>query len=261
MKIVSTHIYPIKSLQGISLPSAKLLERGIEFDRRWMLVDENDLFVTQRTLSALALYSVGLLNDSLQVTSPNGDIIYIPFKPTGSKHLVSVWDDKVEAIEVSTQISNWFSSQLNKKVKLVYMPDNSTRLIDSNYASNNESVSFADAYPLLIVNTASFENLNLKLKNKITIDRFRANIVVEGSTPFEEDEWHQAAMGSSKVEIVKKCARCVMVNIDPATATKETEVLSILSEYRKKDNKVFFGVNALVLKIGIFNVGDELLLD
>lgn len=259
MEIVSIHIYPIKSLHGISLPSAKLLGRGLEFDRRWMLVDDNNLFVTQRSLSALALYSVKLFKDSLQVFSPSGDSISIPSNPTGGKCSVSVWKDEVEAIEVSAEVSNWFSSQVNQKLKLVYMPDYSNRFIEKNNSSSDGVVSFADAYPLLLLNSASFNDLNKKLKNKISIDRFRPNLVVNGSVAFEEDNWHRISVGESKIEVVKKCARCVMVNIDPITATKETEVLSVLSEYRKKANKVFFGVNALVQQTGAIEVGDELI--
>lgn len=260
MKIVSLHVYPIKSLGGISLQSSKLLNRGLEHDRRWMLVDENGVFLSQRQYPKLALFSLSIDENHLVVKSGlNNTTCQIPFNPTGERIEVQIWDDSAQAIEVNVDVSKWFSEQLKQPIRLVYMPDDTKRLVDTRYAFKSEVVSFADGYPLLVVNMASLDNLNDKLKSTIDVARFRPNLVVNGSVAFEEDNWHRISVGESKIEVVKKCARCVMVNIDPITATKETEVLSVLSEYRKKANKVFFGVNALVQQTGAIEVGDELI--
>ena len=257
MKIQSLHIYPIKSLGGISLPYAEVLERGLAFDRRWMLVDANGVFITQRKYPSLALISVELSSNHLLVHSNRGASLQVPLNPEGEQIEVTVWDDTVNAIEVSTEVSKWFSSQLKQAVKLVYMPDDSQRMIDPKYAKNEESVSFADGYPILITNTASLEDLNKKLESKISMERFRPNMVVNGQVAFEEDNWYNLAIGNTKLEVVKRCARCVMVNINPENAIKETKVLQALSTYRKKNNKVYFGVNALVQEMGEVKVGDD----
>lgn len=259
MKIVSLHIYPIKSLQGISLHSSKLLSRGLEFDRRWMLVDMNGLFITQRQIPQLALFSIEIMDNYLLVQSFfKNESKRIPFIPERDKLEVKVWEDVVQAIEVSKDVSQWFSIQLDQHVKLVYMPNDSKRLADRENVSSSEVVSFADAFPLLIANIASLKDLNSRLENKINIDRFRPNVVVNGGVAFEEDNWSGISIGNSKIKVVKKCARCVVVNIDPATAKKENEVLRVLSNYRTKKNHVYFGVNALVQKTGFIHVGNEL---
>lgn len=260
MKIISIYIYPIKSLGGISVQTSTLLERGLEFDRRWMIVDSNGVFVTQRQFPALVLFSVSITDLGLSIQNGNkSNIVQIPLDPLGKKVEVKVWDDFVRATEVSEEVSEWFSNQLNQDVRLVFMGKDSNRLIDTKYANHNETVSFADGYPVLIANTASMDDLNLRLENKISIERFRPNIVVLGNEAFEEDKWTNITLGNSRVKVVKKCARCVMVNINPNTAVKEKEVLQKLSTYRKEGAKVLFGVNALIIQEGNIQVGDELL--
>jgi len=258
MKVVSIHIYPIKSLGGISLQSAKVLGRGLEYDRRWVLIDKKGMFQSQRTFPNMALFSISITQESLRVKAPDDSVLSIPFKPEGEKRIVKIWNDEVRGVEVSPQISSWFSKRLGKEVYLVKMTEETNRLIDVRYASNAETVSFADGYPLLLANTASVDDLNEKLVNPVEVDRFRPNIVVEGHRPFEEEVWKQLTIGAAQIEVVKKCARCVVVNIDPQTAVKGKEVLQSLSNYRKTGNKVHFGVNALVHKEGVIKVGDRL---
>jgi len=68
-KLILTHIYiyPIKSLGGISLQSVKVKERGLQHDRRWMLVDKNGMFLTQREHPQMALLQVNINDDVLEV--------------------------------------------------------------------------------------------------------------------------------------------------------------------------------------------------
>jgi len=259
MHIDSLFIYPIKSLGGILLQSANLLERGFEYDRRWMLVDANGVFLTQREFPILALFSTQIgVNHILVKSKLSGDKVSVPLIPEGKEEImVTVWDDKVPAVEVSLEVSTWFSNEIGKAIRLVYMPDNSERLIDANYANNSEIVSFADGYPVLVANTTSLYELNSRLNQSVTIDRFRPNIVVAGERPFEEDDWKSITIGTIQLSLVKKCARCVMVNINPNTAEKETSVLSVLASFRKKNNSVFFGINGFAKVGGIINVGDK----
>lgn len=258
MKIKSIHIYPIKSLAGIALQTSNVQERGLEHDRRWLLVDAKGLFQSQRDFPQMALFEVFLKTEFLLVKAPDGAELQVPFVPVGGRMTVSIWDDVVEGVEVSSKISKWFSAHLGKEVHLIKMISETNRLIDLRYASNAETVSFADGYPILLTNTASLTNLNEKLSNPIEMNRFRPNIIIDGQVPFEEDNWTNLSIGTAKIEVVKRCARCVVVNIDPKTADKDKEVLQTLYQYRKTGNKVQFGVNALIHKNGIITVGDEL---
>ena len=97
MTLSEIWIYPIKSLSGIRLTRAEVEEKGLKYDRRWMIIDENGVFVTQRTLYKMALIGVELLSDGL-IISYRPEInnwIFVPFQPV-SANLVSVtiWTTK-----------------------------------------------------------------------------------------------------------------------------------------------------------------------
>lgn len=258
MQVIDLIIYPIKSMGGISLKSAQLEERGLAYDRRWMLVDESGLFVSQRKYPKLALFHISIEDRSLLVLNKStGNQISIPLTPQGNSIQVRIWDDVIEATEVSGTISKWFSSEIGIDVKLVFMPENTRRRVDVKYAHNDEIVSFADGYPLLVVNTASLHDLNRKLEQSVRMDRFRPNIIIDGANPFEEDNWREILINSQRVKLVKKSARCVMVDNDPITAVKSGQVLKTLSNYRKENNKVYFGINGLISMPGVIEIGDR----
>ena len=262
MTLSEIWIYPIKSLSGIRLTRAEVEEKGLKYDRRWMIIDENGVFVTQRTLYKMALIGVELLSDGL-IISYRPEInnwIFVPFQPV-SANLVSVtiWDDEVEAITVSDEADKWLSRVLTKNVRLVIMPESTQRKADPKYAKNEENVSFADGFPFLIISQASLDNLNSHLPEPIEMKRFRPNFVVTGTAPHEEDEWKIIQIGNIKFDIVKPCARCVLTTVDPKTGEKGSEPLKTLSTYRRVNNKILFGQNVVARDFGTINEGDRLI--
>ena len=265
MNIKSLHIYPIKSLGGISLNESKLTSRGLYLDRRYMLVDEGFKFLTQREHPQMALFNLRIQDDLILVDyqKQEGAGISFSINEIGNPltQSVEVWDSKVTASNVSKYLDDWFSKQLGIKCHLVYMPDDSIRPVKPKYIKN-EIVSFADGYPFLFTNTASLAMLNEKLEHPVSMDRFRANIVVEGKTAFEEDEWTVFKISNHQFTTPKKCGRCQVVNIDPKTGLYTKEVLKTLSTFRKEGNKVLFGMNGCWLnkmdEDAIIRVGDTL---
>jgi len=259
MKVSGLYIYPIKSLGGISVTSAKTLTEGLEYDRRWMLVDADGRFFTQREHPHLALFGTKLHKDQLQITY-QGDELTIPLAQHDDTDLrVSVWSSKLKASQVSADASSWFSDHLDAEVKLVRMTTDSKRpkrLFTEPYKTQ---VSLADGYPYLILGTASMNELNNKLSSPLSMDRFRANIIVDTSEPHEEDTWKEEfTLGETTMKVIKPCARCVMTTIDQKTAAQGKEPLKTLATYRKKRNKIWFGANAICLKEGEISVGDSL---
>lgn len=259
-KLSEIFIYPIKSLGGISVKEAEVTDRGLKFDRRWMLVDFNGKFLTQRTHPQMALIKVDLSKDTLFFRNiKNTDQFSVGInEATGKKIDSVVWDDKVELIQVNTIADEWFSQALNIKCKLVFMPDETRRAVDNKYAKNSEITSLSDGYPFLIIGQASLDDLNIKLQEKIPMNRFRPNLVFTGGTPFEEDEMKKFAIGDLVFYGVKPCGRCVVTTIDQNTAQKSDEPLRTLSSYRTFGNKVNFGMNLLHEGSGKIRVGDEI---
>lgn len=251
-------IYPIKSLGGIRLTEAIAEEKGFEHDRRWMLVDEAGVFITQRKHPDLALLKVALGENALLVINQrSGEGIEIPFvTETGEAVSVTVWDDEMPAKAVDPRFDGWFSDFLGFPVRLVRMPETTQRKVDPKYAVNAESVSFADGMPYLIIGQASLDDLNSRLAAPVPMDRFRPNIVFSGGPAFSEDSLRKIKIGDLEFQIVKPCARCVMTTVDQATGEKGKEPLRTLSSYRTLNGKVYFGQNVVALQSGKIKVGD-----
>lgn len=252
-------IYPIKSLQGISLPSARMLPKGLQYDRRFMLVDNENTFITQRVHSILALFRLALTETYVQVTYER-DTLKVPLHPTltGNTFQATIWDDRITVQEVSTETSEWFSKHLGFSCKLVFFPEENSRPVDKKYHVNHEDVSLADAYPALIIGQASLDDLNTRLSTPVPMNRFRPNFVFTGGKPFEEDNWREFRIGRNRFVAVKPCARCVLTTIDQETAFTSKEPLKTLSSYRMKNNKVLFGQNLVALDFDNVMVGDNI---
>jgi len=263
MTLTQINIYPIKSLAGIGLTIANAYEKGLEYDRRWMLIDEDNKFMTQRLLPELVLFKTQIIENNIVVFhkySPE-NILKIPLNIlNGNSFEVKIWGDIVTVIHYNLEADNWFKKILNIKCKLVFLPEKNTRFVDVNFAQNNEMVSLADGYPFLIIGENSLNNLNQKLNDKILMNRFRPNFVFSGGEPFCEDDWVNFSIGTAIFASVKPCARCVVTTINQENGIKEKEPLKTLATYRMINNKVNFGQNVLLKKLGTVAVGDEIIL-
>jgi uncharacterized protein YcbX len=252
-------VYPVKSLGGISLTSATVTDRGLQYDRRWMLVDEAGQFMTQRTVSAMALLATEITPAGVRVYHKESrDEVLIPFETSGPGLMVQVWSSRCKAIIVDERINTFFSDVLSKSCKLVYMPLSTNRRVDGRYAFNKESTTFTDGYPFLLIGQSSLDDLNSRLEDTLPINRFRPSIVFTGGVAYEEDTMARFSINNISFFGVKLCARCIVTTIDQDNATKSKEPLSTLSSYRKVNNKIYFGQNLLHKGEGIISVGDAI---
>ena len=259
--VQNLYLYPIKSLGGISVQEAKVEERGFKYDRRWMLVDPSGEFLTQRQHPQLALLQVALGESELTVFSkvdPSREISFDLEMNSGKEMQVKVWGDEVAALQVAPAVSAWFSDFLGMDVELVVMPESSHRKLDPRYAVQEESVSFADGMPYVIIGQASLDELNGRLADPVGMDRFRPNLVFSGGDAYAEDQFKRLQIGEVDFQVVKPCARCVMITVDQEKGAKGKEPLATLATYRSLGSKVYFGQNAVALTQGIVRVGDPI---
>src|SRR5687768_1169541 len=248
LKLSEIWIYPIKSLGGIRLPQASVMEKGLAYDRRWMLVDENGVFMTQRNNPSMALFKLKIEKEELIIVfGPKSISHSIPLHPSRleKNENVIIWDDTVTACEVSKESSAWFSDILGSACRLVYFPEENARAVDAAYKVNNEHVSLADGYPFLIIGQESLNFLNSKLAQPIPMNRFRPNFVFTGGEPNEEDTWRNFTIGDNRFVGVKPCGRCAIPTINQETAEKSDEPTRTLATYRRNENKILFGQNLL----------------
>jgi uncharacterized protein YcbX len=252
------YIYPIKSLAGIPVQSAKAEEMGFKNDRRWMLIDENNQFITQRNHPNLSQFYPKIKEDKIEILHHDNKHEFSISESLGEPIFSKVWDDESKVVEVNKATSKWFSEALGFTCKLVKILDKGDRKHNSTKLDKTLNVSLADGYPYLLVGSESLEFLNEKLEEKITIKRFRPNIVISTELPHEEDLFNTFQIGNVKFQNAKPCGRCVMINNNPMTGIMLKEPLKTLSTYRKVDNSVLFGTNIFCLNEGIITVGDDL---
>jgi uncharacterized protein YcbX len=251
-------IYPVKGLGGIHLQEARALTSGFEFDRRWMLVDADGKFVSQRTVPKMALFSQKIENDQLYITFGESTFNFPLSSGTDERVDAKVWDDTAVTKIVSKEASQWFSDQINHSFRLVRMADENARIHYSKTIMSDLSVSLADGYPYLLIGEESLRNLNIKMSSPVKMSRFRPNIVVTTSAAHEEDTWGQLSIGTALFRNIKPCGRCNVITIDQENANIHPETLQVLTTYRKSNNNILFGTNMTCIKEGHLSVGDPI---
>jgi uncharacterized protein YcbX len=266
--VESLWIYPIKGMAGIEVKSSDFNNLGFTFDRRWMLVDEKGVFISQREFGKMTRFRTKLESHHLQVTNPRGNSLQIPMSAARRfDRNVRVWGSSCRADSYGKEIDEFFSEALEKKCHLVKIAKDFKRTIAPYYSVNpGDSVSFADGFPFLITTTASLEDLSSRVGAEIPMDRFRSNIIIRNEVPFDEDSWRTLSIGSHIFQLVKPCARCVVTTIDQSTGeSPDGEPLKTLSKFRTTKragkSKVLFGQNAIAEdQEGRISINDEVML-
>lgn len=259
MPVVSQlYIYPVKSLGGIAVQQWPVDATGLRYDRRWMIVDSLGNFLSQRRLAQMALIKTRMDSNQLWLSAPEHGEIGIPLSASdGERVSVRVWDDQCLAHTVSADVDAWLSTYLQQACRLVYHPDDQRRAVDPDYAQASDQTAFSDGFPFLLASEASLQHFNQHSCLDIGMARFRPNIVVSDCEAYAEDRWRQIRINSLGFRLPKPCSRCAIPGIDPDTAETQPAVLSALAKWRKWNNKVYFGQNALHDDIGMLSVGDE----
>lgn len=258
--VSSLHLYPVKSCRAMELTEMELDDRGAKEDRRWMIVDGEGVFQTQREHPRLALVVVELTGRGITLSAPNQSSIEIerPVDP-GSDFVTQVWGDDARVRPAAPAANEWISEYLHVPARLVHLPDDAVRVMRDEYRRGIEGprrVPLSDSAPILITNRASIEDLNTRLTTPLLMNRFRPNIVVSGIPPFAEDDWRTIRIGDVTFEVAKPCARCATTTVDQATAARGVEPLRTLATFRRKGSLVMFGQNIVHLAPGLLRVGD-----
>ncbi|MEQ8712162.1 MAG: MOSC domain-containing protein [Cyclobacteriaceae bacterium] len=259
--LTDIYIYPIKSMGGIRLESSVCEGRGLQYDRRWMLIDPTGKFVSQREHAHLCLIKLSLSSDGFRL-SYNDEHREIPRILSGTDYSeVQVWGDTCKAIIHDSEINAWLSQILDLDVRLVYQVDEDNRHVDPAFAKNGEVNSLSDGYPYLVLGQSSLDLLNEKLAEPILINRFRPNLVFSGSEPHEEDQWADFSIGHAKFYGAKPCSRCQVPTINQESGVMGKEPTRTLARYRNFDHKIKFGMNVLCSQEGTIAVGDQILFE
>ncbi|WP_369381445.1 MOSC domain-containing protein [Streptomyces sp. cg36] len=259
------NVYPVKSAGGFRLDEAEIEPWGPAGDRRWMVVDATGKAVTQRERARLALAAAGALpGGGVRLSAPGRADLDVPVpEPIGAVG-VTLFGKKVKAIPAAESAHQWFSGHLGVEVRLVHLDDPATRRpIDPDFALPGEAVSFADGFPLLVTAVASLDALNALVaqgahphEGPLPMNRFRPNVVVDGTEAWAEDHWSRIAIGDLTFRVAKPCGRCVITTTDQETAGRGREPLRTLGRHRRFGTKLVFGQNVVPERPGVIRTGD-----
>jgi uncharacterized protein len=257
MEVASLHIYPVKSLRGIDVDTAVMEKRGFRYDRRWMIVGQDGVFFTQRKIARMALFDTDLTSSALRIGVSGMRDLEAPLKPQGQKRMVKVWRSWVSATQVWEEADAWLTEAMGTPCSLVRLSESSRRTAKGPDARSTDIVGFADSNPILLASESSLHDLNKRLQKPLPMVRFRPNIVVRGSDPWREDDWHSVQLGQRvRLRQTRLCGRCIVTTIDPATAELSDEPLRTLATFRRQGKNVIFGTHFAPDGLGAVSIGD-----
>ncbi|KAM7524747.1 hypothetical protein LguiA_014649 [Lonicera macranthoides] len=292
-KVKSIFIYPVKSCLGISLSQAPLTPTGFRWDREWVVVNSNGKAFSQKFEPKLALIEVELPNEAfceggwepsndsfLVINAPGMETLKVSLSRAREISVgVSVgplgWEWSGSALDEGDESSNWFSDFLGKPSRLLrFNKDSESRPVNAQYAPGF-NVMFSDGFPFHLLSQGSMDELNKLLKDPVSVNRFRPNILVDGCEPFSEDLWKEIRINNLKFQSVMLCPRCKVITINQENAIPGREPNETLKKFRAdtvlslnlKQGKVYFG-QFLVCKESpnagegkIIEVGDPIFVD
>lgn len=256
IEVAALQIYPIKSCRPTTVDNWAVEQRGFRHDRRWMIIDKDGRFRTRREMPILARIEPHIQRDTLTLKKEGLKEISVPLIPEGPEIDVQIWNATPKATAVSREADAWVSEAVGEESRLVYMSETSRRDLAASYNSGNDIVSFADAFPILVLSYESVDDLNSRLDSPITFHRFRPNLLLKGCKPYEEDSWKRIQIGDVVLRAARTDIRCLVTTQDPLTGeVLGQEPLRTLATYRRVENGVIFGMYYVPEKLGEISVG------
>jgi uncharacterized protein len=249
-RVASLHVYPVKSCRGIDVDSFLLTETGPEWDRRWMIVTPAGMFITQRSHPAMATIAVAIEGGVLRLSAAGRAPLEVPVDHDGNSWPVVVWKSACLGIDAGDAAAAWLSEVIGESLRLVRQDPAQPRHANTQYAPESTPVSFADAYPILMISRASLEELNRRLPAPIPMTRFRPNVVIDGVAAHAEDAMTRFRAGPVVLRGIKHCDRCPITTTDQVTGVRDLhqQPLRTLATYRHDYvlKGVTFGQNCVV---------------
>jgi len=271
--LTGLNIHPVKSTAIRAVASADVTPGGLEGDRTWVILDAEGVLVSAREqhslfaittdtpttdpelASALRLRAAGLPDLLLDV--PTGDIVR-----------ARIHKLELQGLPAGPEADAWLGKALGRDdLRLVWCDDPTRRTLNPAHSRPEDYTAYADGYPVTIASETSLRQLNDWITEgalergeeppaRLPMERFRPNVVVDGDTPFAEDDWTSVVVGDVRFRVAKPSDRCVMTTIDLASLRTGKEPIRTLARHRLVDHKTLFAVNLIPETAGRISVGD-----
>jgi len=243
-------VYPVKSARGIARERVSLTATGFEWDRQWMIVNSRGVFLSQRTHPQLARIVPEVTARALLLSAPGLATLSVPLGVAAARIAVRVWDDACVGIDQGEEAEEWVTRAVGEPARLVRVAPDMERFANRQFAGASPApLGFPDGYPVLVCNESSLEELNMRLPQRIPMERFRPNIVLRGLPAWAEDHIDTLCFGAVTLRLVKPCTRCAIPSIDQESGVRSTDPLPALREFRfsRHLRGVMFGENAVIV--------------
>lgn len=253
-------IYPIKSTQGYHLSQADVTLQGLAFDREYMLTDLHGKFITARKEPALFAFSAYNYPDYLLVKHQDNSQLIVTKQDFIQADRCQVWQSQFISQIAKADINDWFSEKLNYPVQLRWLGSSSQRYL-KHYPQN--TVSFADSYPILLVNLTSLKALEQQCGVTLDIAQFRGNIIIESNVAFIEEKWRKIQIGDVIFIHTQPSTRCMLTTRHPLTAEQHPHLepfRTLKKWHTNEQGEPIFGINLLPLNSGTIKAGDPIII-
>ena len=266
MRVASLHIYPVKGMRAVDLERAHVGIIGLDRDRRWVVVDADNRFITQRSHPRLATINAAWVDGGMRLSGDGVPAITIAIPSGEERATVVVWETIVDAAIADPAAHAWLSDYFGEPLRLAYMDARAKREKIGVWVPQPVPISFADAYPVLVATTGALTALNRELERRgqpaVPMRRFRPNLVIDCDEPWADDRWGVLRIGSVVLDLVKPSDRCIVTTTDQATGERMgNEPLATMALIRMsadpRINGVLFAWNAVPRATGDISVGDE----
>jgi uncharacterized protein YcbX len=247
----------------MKLEQAEIDESGLVGDRPLFVVDENGKSLGQTVLPRLALIHASLIGADLSVSAPGQGSLELRVNEQGETRHTKLWHQEAPAVDQGDEAANWFSDFLDTACRLMGSAEVHERTVPEKYRRifPAQQSRFTAVAPVLLTSEASLVDLNDRIAKPLRMNRFRQNVVVEGSAPFHEEWWARLRIGEMEFEKVATSERCSVTQLDQETAERGIEPIRALAKYRRQpggvDGGLVFGVYFRPLGSGVLRVGDE----
>jgi uncharacterized protein YcbX len=274
VRLLHLNVHPLKSGAVRPVRSIDVLPAGLRGDRTWMVVDRDSHLVSARDVHRL-FHVVADTRDTdpavdcaLRLRAPDLPDLHLD-EPAGAPEPVRLFSLDLRAVPAGPEADAWLAAALGRDdVRLVWCDDPTRRTLQPGFSRPGEHAAFPDSMPVTVASMASLRQLDdwiveraLELGEEppapLPIERFRANLVVDGEEPFAEDHWAALTIGGVRFRLTKPVGRCVMTSIDPRTLATAKEPIRTLARHRLVGGKTMFAAHLVPETTGRISVGDE----
>ncbi|XP_042873331.1 mitochondrial amidoxime reducing component 2-like [Penaeus japonicus] len=280
-------IYPLKSGRPMGVQEAEATRHGLSVgahrDRSFMVILKEGSLVTGRQKPKLTFVTVKIDGNTATFEAKGVEDqakVNLEKVLQGEAVDASIFGAEVKGVDCGDDVAKWLSDFLyegRREVRVLYThPQMRRRLpkhegIEFPQICDTDEVLYADDSPFLLLAESSLQDLNTRLDKPVKMNRFRGNISIAGSKPYDEDDWAYVKIGEAVFRMLKPCDRCSFPTVDPETGTKDPdkEPQQTLKAYRipKSPEKVakfwstspLFGTCLAVDVCGTVCVGEKVL--